>query len=283
MRRWPSRSTSSASSATAAPTATSLTLADNLAYQIGFNDFGSAVARRPDADRPQGRDRDDRRRRDLPDAPLAGQRRQHRPLDRRRPQRRRAAGAGHAHHAASISLPTTKSAPNSIGLDHEPAQHRPPAQATGAASRSSNDLDRADGRFDHEEVGVFLNYVNHADIRYGGGQVNVDSVFEVVTPINMTDRRPTVTHNTDHPQRRRRHVGQSRQLRRNQLPGPALLARSPARLYNPSSIRRPPRQLHPRLQPRRARHPRQPALLEQHRPTACSSAPRPPPATCSKR
>ncbi|MCP4812220.1 MAG: hypothetical protein GY888_06905, partial [Planctomycetaceae bacterium] len=43
--------------------------------------------------------------------------------------------------------------------------------------------------------GVFLNYVNHADIRYGGGEVLVESVTQVVDPITIFDARPTISHN----------------------------------------------------------------------------------------
>ncbi|MFO0904296.1 MAG: Ig-like domain-containing protein [Pirellulales bacterium] len=59
-----------------------------------------------------------------------------------------------------------------------------------------NDLDHARGRDDYEQQGIFLNYVNHADIRYGGGIVNVDSVGVVVQPIQMVEARPTVTFNS---------------------------------------------------------------------------------------
>ncbi|MCP4812675.1 MAG: hypothetical protein GY888_09220, partial [Planctomycetaceae bacterium] len=38
-----------------------------------------------------------------------------------------------------------------------------------------SDIDQADqSRFDYESQGVFLNYVNHADMRYGGGEVLVE-------------------------------------------------------------------------------------------------------------
>ncbi len=49
------------------------------------------------------------------------------------------------------------------------------------------------GRKNLESQGIFLNSVNHADIRYGGGQVVVDGVSQVVTPIQMFDARPTVS------------------------------------------------------------------------------------------
>jgi len=47
-----------------------------------------------------------------------------------------------------------------------------------------------------ETAGIFLNYVNHADLRYGGGRVTVNGVSSVYTPIHMAEARPTVSFNT---------------------------------------------------------------------------------------
>ncbi len=47
-----------------------------------------------------------------------------------------------------------------------------------------------------EEEGIFLNYVNHADITYGGGQVVVNSASDVYNPLHMEESRPTLTYNT---------------------------------------------------------------------------------------
>lgn len=52
------------------------------------------------------------------------------------------------------------------------------------------------GREHQEELGQFLNWVSHADLRYGGGQVVVDGVSQVVSPIQMVDARPTVAFST---------------------------------------------------------------------------------------
>ncbi len=57
------------------------------------------------------------------------------------------------------------------------------------------DLDNADARFNYESEGIFLNYVSHADIRYGGGQVRIDNVDQVVNPIQMIEMRPTIAFN----------------------------------------------------------------------------------------
>jgi hypothetical protein len=58
------------------------------------------------------------------------------------------------------------------------------------------DIDRAEGRRDREDEGIFLQTVNHAEIRYGGGSnVLIDSVQQLVNPIQIVDMRPTVTFN----------------------------------------------------------------------------------------
>lgn len=48
---------------------------------------------------------------------------------------------------------------------------------------------------DLESAGIFLNYVNHAKLSYGGGQVSVNSVLAVYTPIHLETARPTITYN----------------------------------------------------------------------------------------
>ncbi len=49
---------------------------------------------------------------------------------------------------------------------------------------------------DDESQGIFLDYVNHAFISFGGGQVNVNSVLAVYDPIHLISSRPTITFNT---------------------------------------------------------------------------------------
>jgi hypothetical protein len=55
-----------------------------------------------------------------------------------------------------------------------------------------NRIDASLGRENLEVNGQFLNWVSHADIRYGGGQVVVDSNSQSITPIQMIDARPTI-------------------------------------------------------------------------------------------
>ena len=61
-----------------------------------------------------------------------------------------------------------------------------------------NDLDRAatPARFDAEQQGEFLNYVNGAELRYGGGIVYVDGIPQSIAPLDLTDARPTISFNT---------------------------------------------------------------------------------------
>ena len=83
----------------------------------------------------------------------------------------------------------------SIGLDtYLPTTTPRPGHWGGIVYR--NDLDNAEVRFNYEHEGIFLNYVNHADIRYGGGNVIVNSLKQIVTPIHMTQARPTISFNT---------------------------------------------------------------------------------------
>ncbi len=50
-------------------------------------------------------------------------------------------------------------------------------------------------RPDREAQGLFLNSIVHSDIRFGGGQVVVDGVSQVITPIHLVDSRPSIINN----------------------------------------------------------------------------------------
>ncbi len=82
----------------------------------------------------------------------------------------------------------------SIGVDtYQPTTTPRPGNWGGIVFR--NDFDNAEERTNYEDVGVFLNYINHADIRYGGGNVDVNSLRQIVTPVQMVEARPTITSN----------------------------------------------------------------------------------------
>ncbi len=83
----------------------------------------------------------------------------------------------------------------SIGLDTFGPNTTPgPSDWGGIAIR--RDVDDAAGRSNPEDEGIFINYVNHADIRYGGGgNIVIDGVQQVVNAIQIVDVRPTITNN----------------------------------------------------------------------------------------
>ncbi len=60
-----------------------------------------------------------------------------------------------------------------------------------------SDLDIADAnRLVYGQEGIFINYVNHAVMTYGGGEVMINGISQIVAPLQMIDERPTLTFNT---------------------------------------------------------------------------------------
>lgn len=82
-----------------------------------------------------------------------------------------------------------------IGFDNYSPRTTPSAGNWGGLM-FKRDLDAAAGRFDLEDEGIFRQYVNHADIRYGGSSaVVVDAVQQTVNSIQIADMRPTISYN----------------------------------------------------------------------------------------
>lgn len=80
-----------------------------------------------------------------------------------------------------------------IGFNTNPlAAGGAPGQWAGIEYR--NDFDYSEGRPVWESEGIFLDYVSHANMQYGGGSISVDR--PVVTPIRMAESRPTLIYNT---------------------------------------------------------------------------------------
>ncbi len=73
---------------------------------------------------------------------------------------------------------------------------RPAARGDWGGILFRSDVDASQERFDYENSGIFLNYVNQADFRYGGGTVTVDAIQARVNPITMINARPTVSFNS---------------------------------------------------------------------------------------
>ncbi len=72
----------------------------------------------------------------------------------------------------------------------------PPAPGNWGGLVFRRDVDQAEGRRDLEDEGIFLQSVNHADIRYGGtGNLLIDSVQQTVNPIQIINLRPSISFN----------------------------------------------------------------------------------------
>lgn len=82
-----------------------------------------------------------------------------------------------------------------IGLDNYTPTTTPTSGDWGGIMLR-RDVDRSAGRSDLEDEGIFLRNINYADIRYGGGIVNIDSVQQIISPIHILANRPAITNNS---------------------------------------------------------------------------------------
>lgn len=86
---------------------------------------------------------------------------------------------------------------DTVGVGVNPDK-TPPAPGPGdwGGIEFRNRIDGGDEtRTDRERDGLFLNTVVHSDLRFGGGQVFVDGVSQVITPIHIIDSRPSIANN----------------------------------------------------------------------------------------
>jgi parallel beta-helix repeat protein len=86
---------------------------------------------------------------------------------------------------------------DTVGIGVNPDK-TPPAPGPGdwGGIEFRNRIDGGDEtRTDRERDGLFLNTVVHSDVRFGGGQVFVDGVSQVITPIHIVDSRPSIANN----------------------------------------------------------------------------------------
>lgn len=79
-----------------------------------------------------------------------------------------------------------------VGIDTNPI-NTTPGSGDWAGIDLRNDVDYAEGRKVWERLGIFLDYVSHADLRYGGGRAGLRA--DVVAPIQMSESRPTLIYN----------------------------------------------------------------------------------------
>ncbi len=69
-----------------------------------------------------------------------------------------------------------------------------PASGNWGGVELRNDADRAQGRADLERQGIFQNYINHAEMRYGGGTVS--TLNRVVDPLHLSSVRADISFNS---------------------------------------------------------------------------------------
>ncbi len=162
---------------------------DNLAYEIGVNSLGAALSDGETMRVPRGVTV-------MIDAgAIFKLRRASIEVGSSAPAVDRSGGALQVLGTPTTSVFFTSYDDETLGTDTDPLPQQPDAGEWGGIL-FRRDLDRADGRLMFEGQGVFLDYVNHADMRYGGGNVVINSVERVVAPIHMIGARPTISFNT---------------------------------------------------------------------------------------
>ena len=165
------------------------TLADNAAYQIGFDTIGGTLSDGRDMEIPRGVTV-------MIDAgAIFKLRRANISVGSSAQGVDRSQGALQVLGTPAQPVFFTSFLNESVGADTFPLPTVPQEGDWGGLV-FRNRLDRDEGRVVLEEEGIFLNYVNHADVTFGGGDVIVNSTQQIFNPIHMTESRPTVTFNT---------------------------------------------------------------------------------------
>ncbi len=73
-----------------------------------------------------------------------------------------------------------------------------PGDWGGIVYRSDSDFVASDALTNVDDAPIILNYVNQADISFGGGLVSVNGAETAHTPVHIVEARPTVSYNTIH-------------------------------------------------------------------------------------
>ena len=165
------------------------TIVDNYAYELGFDQLNRPLADGHSMDVPQGVTVM------IDEGAIFKMRRARIGVGSTAPSVDRSASALQILGTPKHSVIITSINDETIGIDNDPLTTTPnPGDWGGLDFR--HDVDRSEGRFEYEQEGIFLDYVNHADLRYGGGEVVIESIQQVVTPIQMVEARPTITSNS---------------------------------------------------------------------------------------
>ncbi|HUG68036.1 MAG TPA: hypothetical protein VMM76_09800 [Pirellulaceae bacterium] len=165
------------------------TLTDRVAYEVGFNNLGQPLRDGTTLEIPRGVTMM------IDEGAVFKLRRARIGVGSSAPGIDRSGGALQVLGTPENNVFFTSYHDESIGTDTFSFATTPlPGDWGGLLFRDDND--RGDGNFVYDEEGIFLNYVNNADIRYGGGNVVINSVAQVVNPIHIIDTRPTIAFNS---------------------------------------------------------------------------------------
>ncbi|TWU06032.1 tandem-95 repeat protein [Stieleria varia] len=81
-----------------------------------------------------------------------------------------------------------------VGLEQS-SLSLPPSPGDWGGIDIRNGVDRSEGRVDFEREGLFINYIANANMRYGGGLVQINGQPTTVEPIRLDAARPTLIGN----------------------------------------------------------------------------------------
>ena len=81
-----------------------------------------------------------------------------------------------------------------IGQDTTPTPTTP-NQGNWGGLVFRHDVDNDENRLNYERLGIFMDYVAHANMSYGGGKLEVDSVQQIINPITLIEARPGIYNN----------------------------------------------------------------------------------------
>lgn len=165
-----------------------LTQADNFAYEIGFNNLGQSLADGATMQVPRGVTV-------MVDAgALFRLRRANIDVGSKAQGADNSAADNSRGHLQVLGTPDQSVFFTSY--NSRPDQPETPRQGDWGGIVFRNEIDN-DARRDRvlENQGIFINYVNHADFRYGGGEVLVNGVLAPFSPIHLNEARPALTFN----------------------------------------------------------------------------------------
>jgi hypothetical protein len=165
------------------------TLADNLAYEIGFNTLGQALSDGPEMQVPKGVTV-------MVDAgAIFKLRRANIDVGSKSQGVDRSEGHFQVLGTPTTSVIFTSYHSETVGRDTFALPTTPvPGDWGGIVYR--NELDYDQGRSVLENEGIFINYVNHASFSFGGGDVLVDGIQNSFSPISLNEARPSLSFNT---------------------------------------------------------------------------------------